>query len=96
MKKNEKRLCWNCDGDVSLHLDQCPYCGVDVNTPQDKKIPYQGLGSPFQQAPSSSLAPKENFSVSDEEWKNALKEGEEEEATKSSRHEVIALLLLLP
>ena len=98
MKKNEKRLCWNCDGEVSLHLDQCPYCGVDVNAPQEKKTPYQGLGSPFQQAPSTAFVQKEDLSISDDEWKNALDEGEEEapETTKSSRREVIALLLLLP
>ena len=28
-KKNEKRLCWNCHGEVSFRLEQCPYCGVD-------------------------------------------------------------------
>lgn len=32
-KKNDKRLCWNCDGNVSLLLPQCPYCGVDLSSP---------------------------------------------------------------
>lgn len=96
VKKNEKRLCWNCDGDVSLHLDECPYCAVDLNNPQEKKIPYQGLGSPFQQAPSSSLPKQDDLSVSDDEWKKALDENPDDTAKSTTRSEVIALLLLLP
>lgn len=97
MKKNEKRLCWNCDADVSLHLEQCPYCGADLNQPQERKIPYESLGSPFQQAPTTPFVEKDNFAVSNEEWKNALDEQDlPEEDAKSGRREVIALLLLLP
>ena len=96
MKKNEKRLCWNCDGDVSLHLEQCPFCGVDLNSPQSKKETYQGLGSPFQKAPKDSLLPEDNFMVTDEEWRQALDDKKEEDPVSTSRREVIALLLLLP
>lgn len=24
----KKKLCWNCDGNVSKEVDNCPYCGV--------------------------------------------------------------------
>lgn len=24
----KKKLCWNCDGNVSRDIDNCPYCGV--------------------------------------------------------------------
>jgi hypothetical protein len=24
----KKKLCWNCDGNVSREIDNCPYCGV--------------------------------------------------------------------
>ncbi len=29
-KKNDKRLCWNCDGTVPFDLSSCPYCGVNL------------------------------------------------------------------
>lgn len=34
-KKNDKRLCWNCDGGISPHFEHCPYCGVSVALPAD-------------------------------------------------------------
>lgn len=27
----KKKLCWNCEGNVSRELDNCPYCGVYVH-----------------------------------------------------------------
>jgi hypothetical protein len=24
----KKKLCWNCEGNVSREIDNCPYCGV--------------------------------------------------------------------
>ncbi|MCH9608570.1 MAG: hypothetical protein S4CHLAM45_11480 [Chlamydiales bacterium] len=96
MKKNEKRLCWNCDGDVSLHLNDCPFCGVSLSQPEEKKQPYNGLGDPFQKAPAAPYQQENNLSVSKEEWEHALNEEEEQTPKTSARHEVIALLLLLP
>ncbi len=29
-KPSKKRLCWNCEGSVSLEAETCPYCGVSV------------------------------------------------------------------
>lgn len=26
----KKKLCWNCDGNISYEVDNCPYCGVYV------------------------------------------------------------------
>ncbi len=96
MNKNEKRLCWNCDADVSLHLEKCPYCGVDLNQPITVDTPFQGLGDPFQKAPTQEKAP---FSISQDEWEKVLDEKEEEveePSEKASRKEAIALFLLLP
>lgn len=27
---SKKRLCWNCEGSVSVEAETCPYCGVSV------------------------------------------------------------------
>jgi hypothetical protein len=92
-KKNDKRLCWNCDGSVSLHLSQCPYCGVDLSlTPEANgdKNPFQNFTSPFQSSASIDQSiPKPPFanvfsqdtSVSEEEWNQSL--GEEADGIKS-------------
>lgn len=29
-KTPKKRLCWNCEGNVTLNAEICPYCGVSV------------------------------------------------------------------
>lgn len=28
----KKKLCWNCEGNISRELDNCPYCGVYVHS----------------------------------------------------------------
>ena len=34
-KKEDKRLCWNCDGNVTFDLSQCPYCGVTLESVEE-------------------------------------------------------------
>lgn len=29
----KKKLCWNCDGHIAKQIDNCPYCGVYVHSP---------------------------------------------------------------
>lgn len=29
-KKNDKKLCWSCEGKVELDADRCPYCAADL------------------------------------------------------------------
>lgn len=96
-KKNDKKLCWNCDGDVSLHSSQCPYCGVDLSQalPVGENLSFSSLASPFQSAPTGSAVPKppysnvfsNDFSVTEEEWKKAL-EGEKEEVQGAEEENV--------
>lgn len=108
-KKNEKRICWNCDGDVPLHRSHCLYCGVDLmHPPSAKEVNSKELGSPFQSSPiSQEPLPKspysdlfsQDISVTEEEWKDALdKEAskEEEKKTSSTTREFVALSLFLP
>lgn len=92
-KKNDKRLCWNCDGSVPHHLGQCPYCGVDlthVEKERSDNAHFSGFSSPYQAArvdsPAKQSIPTPPFSgafsqdVTEEEWNAAL--GEEEEVTQ--------------
>ena len=108
-KRSEKRICWNCDCDVSLHLERCPYCGVDVGNPappsSPKSFAQQELGSPFQASnekdpfhfhPPSTPSSEKALSVSDEEWKESMEDEDEEEGETAKRREIFALVLLLP
>jgi hypothetical protein len=31
----KKRLCWNCDGTVDVHLSHCTYCGAELLRDQE-------------------------------------------------------------
>jgi hypothetical protein len=31
----KKKLCWNCDGNVPLRAEHCPYCGVYIEQSDD-------------------------------------------------------------
>jgi hypothetical protein len=32
----KKRLCWNCDGTVDVHLSHCTYCGAELLRDQEE------------------------------------------------------------
>lgn len=34
----KKKLCWNCEGNVSREMDNCPYCGVYVHSLEQEGI----------------------------------------------------------
>ena len=108
-KKNDKRLCWNCEGNVSAHLEQCPYCGVDLAQPaaQGENSLFKGYGAaPFQHLhqdvpqPPYARGPTQNFAISEEEWNTTLHEEKEtkveEERILTPKREMIAFLLLFP
>ena len=107
--KNDKRLCWNCEGNVSHHLTQCPYCGVDVSKPvaRDEESLFKGFASPFQNVPQRGIPQppyasnfNRDLSVTEEEWNTSLnveKENiENADPSLDRKGEMIALLLLLP
>lgn len=67
-KKNEKRMCWSCDAEVSYHLTKCPYCTADVTKPsmrmhQESLFKQESsFASPFQTAPKESKQAPSLFS----------------------------------
>jgi len=32
----KKKLCWNCEGNVSKEIDNCPYCGVYLHATEEE------------------------------------------------------------
>lgn len=48
----KKKLCWNCDGNVPLKAEHCPYCGVYIeqtheeeDVEEEHSPPYAALGA---------------------------------------------------
>lgn len=51
----KKKLCWNCEGEVSLSVETCPYCGVSViglslDISPEAPIPPYRLVNPAQES----------------------------------------------
>ncbi len=111
-KKNEKKMCWNCDGYFTQHAEHCPYCGVDASKKIEEENPFSRSRPPDsfkmdafdENYPAPPYAGVKSFSVSDNEWNQALENQEKEEPeedemdalAKANKNEMIALLLLLP
>ncbi len=91
-KKNDKRLCWSCDGYVGFEELLCPYCGSDLaNAPQTASITQE-------EAPPYQTPLADQFSVSNEEWNQAFDEAETEKKGEKDEHknELVAIIMLIP
>lgn len=104
-KKNDKKLCWNCDANVGIHFEDCPYCGVNLAKGEEEKIPSLKRKTPFGPTEKSDNIPKPPYaskfsgdtSASDEEWrKGPDQQTDEMQEVVSNKNELFALLLLLP
>jgi hypothetical protein len=58
----KKKICWNCEGNVSVHEENCPYCAVYIGPPEpvEEESP---LAPPYQistndEIPKSPYAPQ--------------------------------------
>lgn len=100
-KNQKKRLCWNCEGSVSIAAETCPYCGVSVvpaslDAPIHNFAPSYRPGAPQEGAiPRSLYAPEEKILLQ-EEIQPRIKEIEESENSLDSfKSSLIAVVLLL-
>lgn len=91
MKKNDnKKLCWNCDGCVSLHLTECPYCQADLSRSEEEM---KRGGAPREEAiPPPPYAGQ----YLAKEVDAVHREQEETPEEPSNKRELVAFLLLLP
>lgn len=76
----KKKMCWNCDGNVSEEFDNCPYCGVYVQGTDWNKAYNPAQAEYTQEAPAPL------YKISTEEEKNSSLEGEEECVNLQSKH----------
>lgn len=64
----KKKICWNCEGNVSVHEENCPYCAVYVG-PAEPKEEVTTLAPPYQIYEKSEIpeAPYKSVSAPIEE-----------------------------
>ena len=81
-KKDEKRLCWNCDGYVHFYLDKCPYCSVSLVNPENGFEPAAALEKNDEKILAPPYGSAENYTITEDEWKNALEKGAESKRSR--------------
>jgi len=100
-KNAKKKLCWNCEGAVSVNADACPYCGVAALSDtilafHEQQKTEQQKGS--QQASFSEIPPP-LFSKEEEENVEVIASSTVKEFDDKSydetKHVVFSLLFLL-
>lgn len=107
--KTKKKLCWNCEGEVLLNAEQCPFCGVSMEavSMQENKSkdalapPYKLVNASSDKIPASPYkkAQPTQDKAKKEPPKEEPKEHGEEAATEHGhgdpRHVVLSLAFML-
>ena len=61
--KNKTKMCWNCEGNVDIKAEKCPFCGVSTDvTPIPGTQPKKAQPAPAavnKKAPAGFYQPKE-------------------------------------
>jgi len=99
----KKRLCWNCEGNVSINEETCPYCGVSV-IPASLDGSKDTFAPPYSlEASTEAIIPPPPYAALDHAPVNAsAKEAVQEENSTDTddsfvefKKVLIALMLLL-
>lgn len=96
----KKKLCWNCEGNVSLDDENCPYCGVSVipaslEIPNLHAPPYQMGHIQENVIPRAPYKSEEHLDSTNEAHADKSKEeGEDIEDTSINEFKNILLSLL--
>ncbi|MBA3815778.1 MAG: hypothetical protein H0X29_04515 [Parachlamydiaceae bacterium] len=96
----KKKLCWNCEGNVSLADETCPYCGVSV-IPASLDGPSHSHSPPYQMGEVQESAiplPPYNSGQKNELASEGIEEevkGEQDLSVNEFKNILLSLLLLL-
>ena len=60
----KKKLCWNCEGNVSREIDNCPYCGVYLHGAELEESSYW---NPSQHTSKTEEIPSPLYQIHQEE-----------------------------
>ena len=98
----KKKMCWNCEGNVAIDNEACPYCGVSFNvSPMAGTDPnLTAFASPFKPTTTAALSvPKAPYTSPAEEVKEPQESPppftEEPEFALSDLHRTLLTLISL-
>lgn len=94
----KKKLCWNCEGNVSHQADNCPYCAVYLHGPDDEEE--AALWNPsFQSSDKTEEIPAPIYQIQDaaEEGKKKMAQpaAPSLELLNSLKRDVFPILFLM-
>jgi len=95
-KPAKLKLCWNCEGSVATHIENCPYCGVYLSpehAENAKNSGYSLLSPPYPVQAESKEVPKAPYAPLDVE--KSEKEEEPVQSKPSDIYEALFPLVLL-
>lgn len=93
----KSKLCWNCEANVLMTQEICPYCGVTIQTPslegqrEEFAPPYLMGAQKTQQIPTSPYASEDAEEKENEEQQELL----EDEAVDDFKKFLFAMFLML-
>ncbi len=90
----KKKLCWNCEGRVSLQEENCPYCAVYLGPAPDDAGGKDSLAPPYRLVESDEeerQVPKSPYAVQEAD----KEESQVDEVTKGDLKQVVLPLVLL-
>lgn len=96
----KRKLCWNCEGNVSLQEENCPFCGVYLS-PSDEDISDEGIedlfSPPYQSYEEEQQIPSSPYQFEEEKKEEAAVHSSEVAATpvEGVKSVVMPLTLLL-
>lgn len=102
-KSAKKRLCWNCEGSVSIAAETCPFCGVSV-IPASLDSPVQNFAPSYRPGATQEntiprspyVSNEDKITPEEKEGQRNLKELEDSEISLDNfKSSLIAVVLLL-
>jgi len=99
-KPSKSRLCWNCEGSVSVEAETCPYCGVSVVPASLDSVSASFTPSYRIGSTPEAVIPRSPYTVDDgesvESAKEQTKESDESVTDDDQfRHALFAAVMLL-
>ncbi|EPP34743.1 putative inner membrane protein [Chlamydia ibidis] len=69
-----QRICWKCEGSVSIHMPQCPYCSAFLQDPPEASSGFASCHLSLSEETPSKQGTEDLFTVSTEDWDAVLSE----------------------
>lgn len=76
----KKKLCWNCEGNVSREIDNCPYCGVYLHAAEEEEDSNSRWNPSYRPSSKTEEIPSPIYQIQD------LKSEEKHKEVEAASH----------